>query len=130
MLIQLEAFLHNSDVYEKIQFGFRGKHSTGTALTKIINDLRMSADEKKVSVLVLLDLTTAFDTIDHEILLNRLESWIGLSRATLSWFNTYLTDRNYFVNLGDCVSDKQSIHYGVPQGAILGLVLFNLYMDS
>ena len=88
----------------------------------------MSADKKKVSVLFLLDLTAAFDTIDHEILLNRLESWIGLSGTTLSWFNTHLTDRNYFVSLGDYVSEKQSILYGVPQGSILGLLLFSLYI--
>ena len=70
-------------------------------------------------------MTVAFDVIDHEILLNGLESWIGLSVTTLSWFNTYLTDRNYSVSLGDYVSQK---HYGVPQGSILGPLLFSLYM--
>ena len=128
MLIQLEALLHNNVIYEKFQSAFRGRHSTRTALTKVINDLRMSADKKNVSVLVLPDLTAAFDTIDHEILLNRLESWIGLSGTTLSWFNTYLTDRNYSVSLGDYVSEKRSILYGVPQGSILGPLLFSLYM--
>ena len=105
-MMQLEAYLHDNDIYEKFQSAFRGRHSTRTALTKVINDLRMSADKKNVSVLVLLDLTAAFDTIDHEILLNRLESWIGLSGARLSWFNTYLTDRNYFGSLSDHVSKK------------------------
>ena len=84
---QLDVFLQNNHVHNKFQSGFRKGHSTETALVKVINDLRVSADNKNVSVLLLLDLTAAFDTIDHTILIQRLEHWIGLSFLALSWFH-------------------------------------------
>ena len=125
---QLDAFLQNNKVHNKFQSGFRKGHSTETALVKVINDLRMSADNKFVSVLLLLDLTAAFDTIDHTILIQRLEHWVGLSGTALSWFHSYLTSRTYFVNLADFESDKHDICSGIPQGSILGPLLFSLYI--
>ena len=125
---QLDVFLQTNKVHNKFQSGFRKGHSTETALVKVINDLRVSADNKNVSVLLLLDLTAAFDTIDHAILIHRLEHWIGLSGSALSWFYSYLTGRNYFVNLADFESDKHDICSGIPQGSILGPLLFSLYI--
>ena len=125
---QLDVFLRNNKVHNKFQSGFRKGHSTETALVKVINDLRVSADNKNVSVLLLLDLTAAFDTIHHTILIQRLEHWIGLSGTALSWFHSYLTGRSYFVNLADFDSDKHDICSGIPQGSILGPLLFSLYI--
>lgn len=77
---------------------------------------------------MLLDLSAAFDTVDHNILLDRLENWVGFSGTVLSCFRSYLEARNYFVSISICESEKTAMPYEVPQGSILGPVLFNLYM--
>ena len=128
VFIQLNQFLHEHNILEKYQSGFRTNHSTETALLKIVNDLRCNKDSQKLSVLVLLDISSAFDTVDHHILLNRLRSLVGLSGTALKWFYSYLTDRKFFVSMDTCSSRTYETQCGVPQGSILGPILFNLYM--
>ncbi|KAI2647989.1 putative RNA-directed DNA polymerase from transposon BS [Labeo rohita] len=125
---QINDFLMGNNIYEKFQSGFRQGHSTETALVKVVNDLRISMDINNISVLVLLDLSAAFDTVDHDILLNRLKEYTGLTGTVLNWFKTYLKGRKYFISLGDHVSGVHDIHFGVPQGSVLGPLLFSLYM--
>uniref|UniRef100_A0A3B3CPF8 Reverse transcriptase domain-containing protein n=1 Tax=Oryzias melastigma TaxID=30732 RepID=A0A3B3CPF8_ORYME len=98
------------------------------ALVRVLNDLRSNADMRKVSVLVLLDLSAAFDTVDHPILLSRLHDMVGITGTALNWFKSYLTDRDFIVKLNDFSSEKHRLTCGVPQGSILGPTLFNLYM--
>jgi len=87
----------------------------------------MAMDKGKVTALTLLDLSAAFDTIDHQILMNRLEKWYGISGTALRWLSSYLSDRYQQVKLGDKVSSKVSLPFGVPQGSVLGPLLFTMY---
>ncbi len=121
---QLYSFLEKNDICED----FRPYHSTETALIRVTNDLLLSSDRGCISLLVLLDLSAAFDTIDHNILLNRLENFVGISGSALAWFKLYLSDRHQFVAVNEEVSYRSQVQYGVPQGSVLGPLLFTLYM--
>ncbi len=88
----------------------------------------VSSDRGCISLLVLLDLGAAFDTIDHNILLNRLENFVGISGSALAWFKSYLSDRHQFIAVNEEVSYRSQVQYGVPQGSVLGPLLFTLYM--
>ena len=95
-------------------------------ILRVFNDIH--ADNGKISVLVLLDLSATFDTGDHNILLDRLDNWVELSGTVLNWFESYLKDRDYFVSIGNNTSEQAKITCGVPQGSILGPHLFNYDM--
>ena len=125
---QLLAALEENFIFDKFQSGFRKYHSTETALLKVTNDLLMASDSGLCPVLVLLDLSAAFDTIDHGILLNRLRHWVGVSGTALKWFYSYLSDRKFCVAANNYTSSLTPLKYGVPQGSVLGPILFSLYM--
>ncbi len=121
-------FLEKNYICEDFQSGFRPYHSTETALIRVTNDLLLSSDRGCIFLLVLLDLGAAFDTIDHNILLIRLENFVGISGSALAWFKSYLSDRHQFVTVNEEVSYRSQMQYGVPQGSVLGPLLFTLYM--
>ena len=122
---QLQHHMSHHELFEPLQFGLRTHHSTETALIKITNDLLLAADKGLISILILLDLSAAFDTVSHTILLSKL---IGLSGSALSWFRSYLKDRKQFITPNGSNSHPESVNYGVPQGSVLGPLLFTIYM--
>ncbi len=104
---QLNMYLSYNNFFDVYQSGFRVNHSTETALVRVVNDLKISSDNHKVTVLVLLDLSAAFDTVDHGILLKRLEHCLGLRGTVLNWLSSYLTGRSFSVAVGNSESDVE-----------------------
>uniref|UniRef100_A0A8C6MBL6 Reverse transcriptase domain-containing protein n=1 Tax=Nothobranchius furzeri TaxID=105023 RepID=A0A8C6MBL6_NOTFU len=125
---QLTAALDEHNIYDCFQSGFRRAHSTETALLRVSNDLLTHSDAGGCSVLVLLDLTAAFDTVDHHLLLERLRDWVGLSGSALEWFSSYLPERSFSVAVSEFKFFTTSRTHGVPQGSVLGPLLILLYL--
>ena len=117
-------------LYLLLQSAYRKGHSTETALLKVQNDILMNMNRQHVTLLVLLDLSAAFDTVDHNILLTRLKTSIGIRGTALNWFTLYLSDRSQRISLGGCHSDSFQLPYGVPQGSCLGPLLFTIYASK
>ena len=92
------------------------------------NDIALSVDAKCPVVLVMLDLTAAFDTVDHAVLLSRQKNYVGIHGTALKWFTSYLSSRTFSVMVADLSSSSAPLSCGVPQGSILGPILFSLYM--
>ena len=123
---RLNSQINSSHTSNDYQSAYRKFHSTETALLNIHNDSLSSTDDGRVTVLTLLDLSAAFDTIDHTVLLRRLGSWFAMSGKALDWFKSYLTGIQKS-KLGNCLSSRSDISFGVPQGSVLGPLLFTLY---
>ena len=102
-------------------------HSTETAVLKVLSNILIAADTGSLSMLALLDLLVAFDTVDHLILLCRLQTSYGLGGNVLAWFTSYLANQTQYVHCSESVSTTLSVLFGVPQGSVLGPILFLLY---
>ena len=111
------------------QSAYRKHNSTESALLNVQNDILLNMAQGSVTALTLLDLSAAFDTIDHTILLDRLNVYYGLSELALGWFKSYLSGRTHSVKVGSTLSHPAALHYGVPQGSVLGPILFSLYTN-
>ncbi len=126
MFNQVTAFLTQNNLLDSNQSGFRSGHSTETALLSVVENLRLARTASKSSLLILLDLSAAFDTVNHQILLStRLRK--GISGTAFQWFDSYLSDRSFKVSWRGEVSKSQHLATGVPQGSVL---LFSVYMAS
>ena len=126
MLHQLRSNLLTSNLSETFQSAYGAHNSTETAFLDVTNCLLGSADEGKVPILTLLDLSAAFDTLDHSILLARLSDMFGISGKAFQCFTSYLSDRFQSVSVNGRVSSQKKLHYGVPQISVLGPILFTL----
>ncbi len=124
---QLNNHLARNNIDEKFQSAYRKAHSTETAILKVHSDILLNLENKQCVLLVLLDLSAAFDTIDHNILLNRLENRFGIDGSALNWFKSYLSNRLQCVCIGEAKSGYKCLSCGVPQGSVLGPLLFVMY---
>jgi hypothetical protein len=124
---QLMELLRQNQTLDAFQSAYRPDHSTETALIRVMNDLLQHADKGDVSLLLLLDLSAAFDTIDHPILISRLENDTGVKDVCLRWFQSYLANRMQHVDVDGMSSTPVELSCGVPQGSVLGPVLFCIY---
>jgi len=122
----LQTFL-DSNYHSRSQSAYRQFHSTETAVTKVYNDMLLAADSGQVTALCLLESSAALDTVDHDLLMLRLERQLGIHGVALQWFRSYLHGRSYRVIYGGSMSAMVYVVCSVPQGSVLGPRLFIMY---
>ena len=124
---QLNHYIQHNNLHSEFQSAYRKHHSIETALLRVHNDLAIAIDAHYDAVLILLDLSAAFDTLDHSILLNRLCQRYGFTGDAFSWLKSYLQQRSQVVTIGTAKSQDCELEWSVPQGSVLGPILFTLY---
>ena len=123
---QLIAHMETLNVLLEDQSAYREFHSSETALCSIVSDLLEYMDNGKCAILILLDLSAAFDTVDQKLLIDDL-MYIGVEGVALNWFKSYLENRSYHVIIRGTKSERRTLQRGVPHGSVLGPVLFSIY---
>ena len=129
MYKRLSNFLDINNLIYSLQFGFQQKYSTTHALINLTESIRQTLDEGSFGCGIFVDLQKAFDTVDHKILLHKLEFY-GIRGVCNDWFKSYLSDRKQFVSINGYNSDLMPVIYGVPQGSVLGPLLFLIYIND
>ena len=124
---QLQEHITSNNLMDPMQSAYRAGHSTETALIKVKADLLNAIDNKEVVCLVIIDLSVAFDTVDHQILLDRLKKMFGFMGLVINWITSYILGRSQKAVVGNTKSPSAPLSCRVPQGSILGPILFTLY---
>ena len=124
---QMHAHMTTNAILPELQSCYRRFHSAETALLKVTNEILMKMNSQEVTLLVMLDLSVAFDTVNHDILISRLHEEAGVSGLALEWFRSYLQNRTQRVAVDGTFSERFVLDHGVPQGSCLGPLLLIIY---
>ena len=128
MYNRIYKFFFENNIIYPLQFGFRQQYSTFYALISLTEDIRKNLNKGNIGCGIFVDLKKAFDTVEHDILLAKLEHY-DIRDMTNNWFKSYLFNRKQFVSINDHVSNQTSVKYGVPQGSVLDPLLFLIYVN-
>ena len=129
MSLRILHYLDTFKFISKNQYGFQRKISTSDAITDLTEQIYKNLDDKEHTIAIFLDLKKAFDTVNHDILIRKLQNY-GCRGIPLNWFHSFLRDRKQCVKIGDAISEMKTVNIGVAQGSILGPLLFLLYIND
>ena len=129
MYKRLYTFLNKNNVIHNLQFRFRQQYSTAHALINITENIRKAADDGNIGCGVFADLEKAFDTVDHQILLAKLNHYV-IREVSNDWFKSYLSNRNQYLSIYGYEFGLTPLSFGIPQGSVLGCLLFLLYKND
>ena len=130
VLNQLNDYLNSNDLYCPVQSGYRPHHSCETLLVRMTDDINREIQAGNIVIVILLDLSAAFDTIDHDVLMEKLLKDYGIRGKAFAWMKSYLQSRTFCVKIDDTFSSLLELLFGVPQGSLLGPILFILYIKA